>query len=187
MRTFDLLRNELLLKRSHQTNIWTTHSLVQHDFERCEVDWGPSHVYHFDKDVSLPDWLDLNNRLIRWIELQPELKNIGIVPFYEIGDDFLVQCKPPYDGGYSTEMYAEFLNHASCQPAPWYFKQIASLHENVMECMNSLGHVDSDPLSKIVHASLIKPNGQLFWADEDGWTLYYGEIESGDIHQPDAG
>jgi hypothetical protein len=39
---------------------------------------------------------------------------ITFVPFYEVGTDFFTQCKPPYDGGYSTTMYEEFLgNRAS--------------------------------------------------------------------------
>ena len=168
MRTFDLLENEMRLRRSHETGYWTTYLLDQHDFVRCDVDWGPSHVYHFNKDVSLTDWLALNTRLTSWIKSQSKLENVRVVPFYEIGDDFLVQCKPPYDGGYSTDMYAEFLNLGSCKPSPWYFHQLATLHQNVTECMNELGHVDSDLRSKLVHATLIKPNGQLFWADEEG-------------------
>ena len=149
MRTFASLQNELSLKRSHQASLWTTYFTHEHDYDRCEVDWGPSHVYHFDQDVLLSDWLNLNTCLTNWIESQSKLNNVRVVPFYEIGSDFLVQCKPPYDGGYSTDMYAEFLNSGSCQPAPWFYQQLAGLHENVSECMNALGGVDSDAESRI--------------------------------------
>ena len=187
MRSFDLLVKELSLTLSHHANYWTTYSLGDHDFERCEFDWGRSHVYHFDRGVPLAHWLNLNTWLNNWIDSQSDLTCVRVVPFYEIGNDYLVQCKPPYDGGYSTDMYAEFLDSGSCQPAPWYHQQLASLHEKVSECMNCLGHVDSSLESRIVHASLIKPNDQLFWADGDGWNLYYAEIGADDLRQPTGG
>ena len=187
MRSFASLQSVLSLKRSHQADLWTTYFTHEHDYVRCEADWGPSHVYHFVRDVLLSDWLDLNTCLTNWIESQSKLNNVRVVPFYEIGSDFLVQCKPPCDGGYYTNMYAEFLNCGSCEPAPWFYRQLASLHENVAGCMNTLGHPDSNPESRIVHASLIMPNDQLFWTDEDGWDLYYANIRIEDIRQPNGG
>ena len=108
MRSFASLQSVLSLKRSHQADLWTTYLTHEHDYVRCEADWGPSHVYHFDRDALLSDWLDLHTCLTNWIESQSKLNNVRVVPFYEIGSDFLVQCKPPYDGGYCTNMYAEY-------------------------------------------------------------------------------
>ena len=50
-----------------------------------------------------------------------------------------------------------------------------------------LGQIDSSVESSIILASLLRPNDQLFWVDEEGWNLYYAEIGAEEIRLPTSG
>ena len=185
MRDFSQLAQQLHPRVPLLAELWTFYHLQEHPYPRCPSDWGKCLAYHFDRGVSVASWLPLVGAVRNWVESQPELREvIKFVPFYEVGSDFFTQCKPPYDGGYPTTMYEEFLYHRSCEPAPWFFQQLAALHEKVAEALRSLRNGPKDVLlSKAIHATFIKPYGHLFWADEDGWALYQPNISVADVRE----
>lgn len=183
MRSFSQLAEEQNARFPMQHELWTFYHLETSPYQRCSFDWGMCLAYHFDRGTEITAWLDLANQVKDWIESQPDLAEVvRFVPFYEIGTDFLTQCKPPYDGGYSTEMYDEFLHHGSCEPAPWFFEQLASLHVRVVDALRD-SSTKGTLLSRIIHATLIKPYTHLFWLDEEGWALYQPSISVEDVRQ----
>lgn len=165
--------------------LWTCYHLGTHPYTKCDADWGMCLAYHFDRGASIQLWLDLVGRVRDWIEARPELQEIiEFVPFYEVGTDFFAQCKPPYDGGYAMTGYEEFLSCGDCEPAPWFYHQLAELHGRVAEAMRSLRTgQEGELLRKVVHATFIRPYGHLFWQDDEGWAVYQPNVAAGDLRE----
>lgn len=163
--------------------LWTQYHLKVSPYPPCSFDWGRCLAYHFDRGVPITVWLEIVEHVKSWVESRPKLKKIiKFVPFYEVGTDFFTQCKPPYDGGYQTRMYEEFLHYGSCRPAPWFYRQIAKLHERMEEARQpSRDDAREELLSQIAHATFIKPYHHLYWLDKDGWAVYQPNISTEDI------
>jgi hypothetical protein len=163
--------------------LWTWYHLGNSPYPKCDADWGMCLAYHFDRGAPIKPWLELAGRVRDWVESRPELQEIiEFVPFYEVGTDFFAQCKPPYDGGYPTDHYEEFLYHGNCEPAPWFYHQLAELHRRMVEAMRSLrSGQESELLRKVVHATFIRPYRHLFWQDEQGWAVYQPNIAADDL------
>jgi hypothetical protein len=185
MRDFAQLALEAHARLPMTAELWTWYHLDLHPYPKCDSDWGVCLAYHFDRGAPIEPWLRLVGHVQHWVESRPELREIiEFVPFYEVGADFFAQCKPPYDGGYPTTRYEEFLYHGDCEPAPWFFQQLAELHRQVAEALRSF---PSDPegklLRKVVHATFIRPYEHLFWRDEDGWAVYQPNIGADDLQE----
>jgi hypothetical protein len=183
MREFAQLAGEANPRFPMAAELWTCHHLATHPYARCDLDWGVCLAFHFDRGVPLGSWLRLVNTVRNRVEHQSELREIiRFVPFYEVGADFFTQCKPPYDGGYPTTRYEEFLYHGDCEPAPWFYQQLATLLQRVAETNRSL---PDDPtgrlLRKIIHATLIRTYLYLFCQDDDGWAVYQPNISTTDV------
>jgi hypothetical protein len=165
--------------------LWTFYHLGTHPYPKCHADRGECLAYHFDRGAPFQPWLDLAGRVRDWVESRPELEEIiEFVPYYEVGTDFFTQCKPPYDGGYPTTRYEEFLYHGTCEPAPWFYHQLAKLHGRVAQAVRSLGTgLDSEVLRRVVHATFIRPYEHFFWYDEQGWAVYQPNIAADDLRE----
>jgi len=142
-------------------------------------------AYHFDRGIPIKPWLELVGHVRDWVERCPDLQEIiEFVPFYEVGTDFFAQCKPPYDGGYAMTRFEEFIYHGDCEPAPWFYHQVAELQERVAEAMRSLrSGQKGELLRKVVHATFIRPHQHLFWQDEEGWAVYQPNIAADDVRE----
>ncbi|HYF65449.1 MAG TPA: hypothetical protein VD886_21665 [Herpetosiphonaceae bacterium] len=164
--------------------LWTVYHMESNPYRPCSFDWGVCLAYHFDQGVAIEPWLALAAAVREWVEGYPALRElIAFVPFYEAGADFFAQCKPPYDGGYSTASYESFLYHRECAPAPWFYRQLAELHEGVAETARDLRHGQREALlARIVHATFLRPYNHLFWRDRDGWAVYQPNINPDDVH-----
>jgi hypothetical protein len=123
---------------------------------RDPADWGMSCVYHFDRAIDLAPH--------RALEAQLRDLPVRMPPFYEIGDDYVVQVKAPYDGGYNTSRYAEFLEGGDCKPPPGFVLAHAQLLDLVIE----------GGATRALHPHLVQPHSDLFWDDarDPPWTLY---------------
>lgn len=156
--------------------------LEDYDYTKVSYDYGIAFVYHFFQKERFQQYYDLVRKIQNLITNNPKLSNVEVVPLYEVGDDFLVQCKP-FSEGYRSCTFQEYLSYGSCRPAPWFFKQWSQLQESVDESMSGLGLYER----MLLHSQLIKPNGNLYWVDDDGWLLYlpslvWDEYDYGDIH-----
>ena len=185
MREFKQLVSETIARYPMAAELWTFYHLETHPYARCDSDWGMCLAYHFDRSVLLDPWLQLVIRVQDWVQSRPELREIvEFVPFYEVGADFFTQCKPPFDGGYPTTHYEEFLDHGSCAPAPWFYQQLAELHRRVAEAIWSLpSDATGRLLRKVVHATFIHPYAHLFWKDEAGWAVYQPNVAVEDVQE----
>lgn len=164
--------------------LWTVYHTRVNPYPPCSFDWGMCLAYHFDRGVALAPWRALTAAVQAWVEGQPALREmIAFVPLYEVGTDFFAQCKPPYDGGYTTASYESFLYQREAAPAPWFYRQLAELHERVAETARNLRDGEREALvARIVHATFLRPYTHLFWRDEDGWAVYQPNISRDDIH-----
>jgi hypothetical protein len=185
MRDFAQLALETHPRFPMAAELWTWYHLETPPYPKCDADWGACLAYHFDRGAPLEPWLRLVGHVRRWVEGRPELQEIiEFVPFYEVGTDFFAQCKPPYDGGYPTTRYEEFLYHGDCEPAPWFYHQLAELHRRVAEAVRSIpSGPEGELLRKVVHATFIRPYKHLFWQDEDGWAVYQPNIAADDLRE----
>ncbi|HEU4328421.1 MAG TPA: hypothetical protein VFS21_35110 [Roseiflexaceae bacterium] len=195
MRDFSQFAQQTGPRYPSQRALWTVYHLETHPYPRCGPDWGVCLAYHFDRGVHLRPWLELAEAVRAWIEAQTALEPVvQFVPFYEVGSDFFAQPKPPYNGGYHTEMYEEFLRHGSCEPAPWFFGQLAELHRSAAEALRAArnsawqqNQQDSGTrealVRRVAHATLITPYRHLFWRDEEGWAVYQPSIGAEDVRE----
>jgi hypothetical protein len=187
MHTFKQLNDELQAQYPLTAEFWTYYHLNKYNYPKIDLDWGQCLVYHFDKGISITLWLELVKTIENLISLSTLKKIIYFVPFYETGVDFFSQCKPPYDGGYSTSMYEEFIQYGSCKPPESFSQQLQDLRTQINQAINSLSlskNAKDKLLSKIIHNTFIKPYGQLFWledCDEANWAIYYPSITVEDI------
>lgn len=153
-----------------------------YEYPKRSSDYGLAFVYHFFQMEFFQQYTTLLTRIEYLIKNSPKLLNIEVIPCYEIGTDFLVQCKPPSEG-YRLSTFQEYLTYGSCRPAPWFFRQWCLLQESVDEYMSGLELYDR----RLLHSQLVKPNGNVYWADKDGWLLYLpsmkrDDYDYGDIH-----
>ena len=57
-------------------------------------------------------WLSRRREVEAVIAGAVNLKNlVSLIPYCEVGTDFFVSCKPPYDGGYSADMLQEWMEY----------------------------------------------------------------------------
>jgi hypothetical protein len=185
MRDFAKMAGELRPRFPTTAEMWTCYHLETNPYPLCDVDWGVCLAYHFDRGFPFVAWLGLVNRIRDWVEARSELRDIiKCVPFCELGTDFFTQSKPPFDGGYSTSHYEEFLYYGDCEPAPWFHGQLAELHSRVAESAHTLrSNTEEALLRRIVHATFIRPYSHLFWLDEAGWGMYTPCITADDIRE----
>lgn len=142
------------------------YQIQHHPYQKCKYDWGMICVYHFKDSDDFKQWSTLTSRIHELITQNRSL-NVEMVPIYEIGADFVIQCKPPYDGGYSTSKFSEYVNYADCRPDLDFLPALFDLYTNVSLYLPQLNCSDR----RLIHSQLIKPNNWLYWGDES-WSLY---------------
>ncbi len=93
-------------------------------------------IYHFDGHLApalIPRFLELTSMVDLHIGKLGLESAVRLVPYYEVGSDFLVQAKAPYDGGYSTSRFGEFIVDGDCKPPPGFVLSRAQLCEVLIE------------------------------------------------------
>lgn len=182
-RNFDQLALDEQARFPMAAELWTWYQLGTHPYAKGDASWEVCLAYHFNRGIPIEPWFRLVNHVRDWVEGRPELRKIiEFVSFYEVGTDFFTQRTPPFDGGYPTTRYEEFLYHGDCEPAPWFYHQLAELHARVADAMRSLrSGPEGELLRKVVHATFIHPYGHLFWQDEEGWAVYQPAIAPDDL------
>ena len=133
--------------------------------------WGISVVVHFDGTISMEKWMSRRCEVEAAITGAVNLKNlVTLIPYCEIGSDFLVSCKPPYDGGYSADMLKEWMEYKEGgAPPDGCVDSYAKLEKEVSALAMSLP-IHSEG-TFVLEASLSVENSDLFYADSR-WLLF---------------
>lgn len=181
-RSFAQLPAELEIRYPIQQDIWTLYHMTSVADAKSPYDWGMSLVYHFNRGTALQPWLEIYTQLVSVVHAHSFLKEaVEFVPFYEIGVDFLVQCKPPYDGGYSTAMYAEHLEEGNLTPPVEYASQLGVLRNHVSSLLQApRKNANEGILMRTVSALFMAPNSTLY-RDENCWVVFVPDISPGDV------
>jgi hypothetical protein len=153
--------------------------------ERDPADWGMACIYRFDRSLPpavVPRLLALTAELGRQLGRMGLAEVVRIAPYYAVGADYLAQVKPPYDGGYNTSRFGEFVAHASCKPPPGFVIAHAGLVDALVERLSVVDAgvpARSDVVRAVLHASLIRPWHDLFWEDSRSmpFVLYQLSVE----------
>jgi hypothetical protein len=186
-RSFAQLLGELEIRYPLQQDIWTLYQITSVAEVKCPDDWGMSLVYHFNRGTALQPWLEIYTQLVSIVHAHAYLNEVvEFVPLYEIGVDFLIQCKPPYDGGYSTAMYAEHVAQGNLIPPSEYAPQLTGLRSHVSAMLQALRNsANQETLMRALSALFIAPNSALYW-NENRWAAFIPNFSLGDVTAPQA-
>ena len=170
MRSFEERTRSLSLVAPIAYANWTLYQVRSSDFGGTAdpADWGMTCIYRFDRQTS-PSAIPVIERLISDLRehLQKLPLEVRVVPFSEVGTDYVAQPKAPYDGGYNASRFGDFVAHAECKPPPGFTVAWGALLDVLIE-----NPPDDDALRTVIHHSFIRPWSDLFWDDTRGWTLY---------------
>ncbi len=194
MSAFDELARELSLTAPVQAAQWTLYQCPSDAFlrrgaSRDPADWGMVNVYRFDRGLPpalIPRIVELD------VAIRLQISNLGLanvvrlVPHYEVGLDYVVQPKPPYDGGYDSSRFGDFVCHRECKPPPGFVRSRAELLDVLIEKQASVdggSRARTNVLRAVLHNSLIRPWSELFWdvTAPVPWVLYRACIEPEEV------
>lgn len=188
--SFEALERQVALSPSITGDQWTLYQgrsdeVVPKGVSRDPADWGMTCIYRFNREwpsVLLPRFVELRSELVAQVARLGLESKIRLVPYYKVGADYLIQPKPPYDGGYTTSRFAEFVSDAECKPPPGFVLSHAELLDALIEKQDMIdaGRSSHTELVRtVLHNSLIRPWSELFWDDERDvpWVLYRPCVE----------
>lgn len=141
--------------------------------------WGMSFVFCFDGSASIEKWLSLRSRVGSLIAGTNLRHLVTLITYCEIGTDFIVSCKPPYEGGYSASTLQEWIEYREGgAPPEGCESSYATLVAEASALANSLSQ---DPEgASLLRESLSAENSDLFVVDGH-WLLF--ELAD-DPHRP---
>lgn len=133
--------------------------------------WGMSCVVHFDGTISIENWLSRRCEVEAAIASAANLENlVTMIPYCEVGTDFLVSCKPPYDEGYSADMLREWMEYnEGGAPPEGCVDSYAKLAKEASALTMCLPIYSEGAL--VLEASLSVENSDLFYVD-NRWLLF---------------
>lgn len=137
--------------------------------------WGMSQLVHFDRDVSVANWTALRERVTRILRSDEELERvIAFVPYQEVGTDFIVQCKPPYDGGYFLNSLHEWLTYGdTCMPPEACESAYAHLQAGIERVIRALPSTDRELHEHVIRLTFTATSESgLQFVEGEGWRLY---------------
>lgn len=138
---------------------------------QSEHDWGMSLVQHFHGRPSVDAWLAMRSKLEQAVRGDDALARlVCLVPYHEIGADYIVRCKPPYDGGYSAAALLEWQEYGEGTPLPGCQASYAALVARVKALRLRLDAIDPE-CAQVLGESLSGENSDLFFNGEQ-WVLY---------------
>ncbi len=163
--------------RAVNDDAWTEYLVESHPFDPGHRHWPYAYLWHFDRrwptDI-IATWVAVTERLAEVAGANAKLcGRVEVLRPLRVGRDYLLLVKPPYDGGYSTTRYGEFLQWGECQPNADILAALATLHTGMLECMR---HPSNSLLDTLLHASFVRPHDQLLWDGDEGWTLYWPQV-----------
>lgn len=191
MGTFDeLARGVSFLVPPVVTKEGTLYQCRSDDFYRrgCKrdpADWGMTSVYRVE-EVAARSWLARLLQIRSACQVQLEALQLGdlvrLVPYYEVGVDYVAMPKPAADGGYSSGHFGEFIDRGTSKPPPGFVLARATLLDRWAESEASLDAGSpgrTTAIRAVLHNSLVRPWSSLFWDDHATvpWTLYQPCVE----------
>ena len=117
---FSEYTKELKLLSGGTIENWQIYQFKSFHHPRCKYDWGRSQIYKFDRgsvERGFELWMEIYEIVINLVMENISLARvIDVVPIYESGEDWFIQAKPLFDGGYSTGHYEEYLKYQEHRP-----------------------------------------------------------------------
>jgi|GEM_PF-3964498 len=128
-------------------------------------------------------WLNIYNVLKAFITEHEEMTAVVKFETIHVLDDLAVAQQRGFNQAYTTDSYLEFLQDGDCKPNEYILKDIYDLHNAVLglQKFHCTSQKNEKIITKLIHESFIKPNGQLKWTEP--WTLYLPSISIADIEQ----
>lgn len=103
MTTFAERRKSLPLQLALEGRRWTLYQFKS--AENDQMNWGMKVLRRFISVDDLVRWENGRQQVKRFIESNEVLSSlVKFVQADEVGEDYLIHAKPPYDGGYSLAM-----------------------------------------------------------------------------------
>ena len=164
----------------------TLHQFKTPERLQSPLNWGMSNAFHFNKDVSASDWVSLRERVERVLHADEELRDlVRFVPYAEVGLDFVVQAKPPNDGGYFLCSMIEWLAYGeSFRPSEACEMANARLQAAVRRVLESLSATGETLLEHAVRVTFTEDSAcQLQFIEGEGWHLYELQVADEHLHQ----
>lgn len=183
MRKFVELASEWQLQRAFACRMGTLHQFKTPERLQSTLNWGMSNAFHFDKDVSAAKWVSLRESVKRVLRADAALRDlVRFVPYAEVGLDFVVQAKPPYDAGYFLCSMNEWLAYGDAfRPSVACELANSRLQAAIQRVLESLSATGETLLEHVIRVSFTEdPACQLQFIEEEGWTLY--ELQVADEH-----
>ena len=175
MRNFVELASEWKLQRAFACRTGTLYQFKTPERLRSSFDWGMSNAFHFEKDVPAATWVSLRERVEQVLRADEELRDlITFVPYSEVGVDFVIQCKPPFDGGYFLSSLNEWIEHGdSCRPPEACEVSNARLQAGVQRVIQGLPAGGSELLAHVIRKTFTEDTASQLQFIEDGhWRIY---------------
>ena len=175
MRNFGELASEWSLQRTASFRTGTLYQLRTPQGLQSPFDWGMSNVFHFDRELSAAIWISLRERVQHLLQADEALRDlITFVPYTEVGADFVVQCKPPYDGGYFLSSLNEWLEHGDCCNPPDACEAAnARLQTELQRVIGGLPASDREGRGHVMRRTVTEDAASQMQFVEDGsWRVY---------------
>ncbi|WP_431262432.1 hypothetical protein ACQ859_20100 [Roseateles chitinivorans] len=186
MRSFEDLPASWNLQRVHACRTGTLYQFNKPQDLHDPHSWGMSFVIHYNRDVDVLDWVALRERVVRIFSSDDELKRVvTFVPYAEVGTDFIVQSKPPYDGGYFLSSLHEWTTEGdTCRPPEGCESSYAELQAAVERVISALPAAERPLLEPVIRSTFTMNAGSwLQFVGDDGWVLYELEISTAHIER----
>lgn len=172
MTTFAERRKSLPLQLALEGRRWTLYQF--RSAENDQMNWGMKVLRRFISVDDLVRWENGRQQVKRFIESNEVLSSlVKFVQADEVGEDYLIHAKPPYDGGYSLAMLHDWRAHADDGAPP----------SGCMEAGNALAICMTDAIAKalrkghevdrpLIESALLGPGDDTFYFADGIWYVY---------------
>lgn len=129
------------------------------------------------KDKNLMKaWLEIYQLVVNKINsISGITQLLKIIPIKKFDENTIEQARP-FNEGYTSSAYEEFLNFGSCQPNEMILQNLCSLHVALVNIGIFDGFSSKESIIlNVIHKTLVKPNSELVWGEQ--WLMYLPVIE----------
>lgn len=143
-----------------------------------------SYILHFNSEELLNAWKEIHEQVIKKLKSIEGIEEYLTIVTIEDFDEISILQERPFNEGYTTDSYDEYLNYGSCKPNEWIIEGLYNLRIKLLELdtfdeneisENDLKERDS-VIGNVIHKSILKPNSNLVWSEP--WCLYLPAIET---------
>lgn len=170
--------------QTQDNQLWTKYTIPSGMLSSKENMMG-DYLISFKKQDDLITWIKIYEAVIRKLSTISDIDScLEIIPLKQF-DEYSIQQKRPFNEGYTTKSYAEFLEYGSCRPNEWIIESLTELHTRMLD----LYTFDEDDINEIefenheaiilniIHRTFLKPTFELVWGGDEQWLMYLPCIE----------